>query len=735
MLQKLRLVLVSLALAGCAAMDEPAPPLSVAESQADAQAMIASSSKPKVDASAPLESSASDLARANQQATKAPEPVLYRGNDRQVRVPTASEPVRFVGEDVSLNFEKAPLSEVVHAIVGDILALDYLIDGPIPGEVTLRTRTPIPRNELLGVLESLLKANNTIMIRGNDNRFLITSDKQAVTLSPGINNPRSDSPGFSTIVVPLQYISATNMAEILLPVAGESGLVRADNTRNILMLAGTQEQIGGWLEIISTFDVDMLKGMSVGLFPLENGAVEEVALGLTNLLNAGGGEDGNLGQLIRIIPFKRLNSILVVTPRAHYLDTVATWIERLDANPNSAFERRLFVYPVQNTTANRLAELLNNIYSGSGGGGAAGGSRQGVGRQGAGGITGSGAGGQSAPGMSFESIGKASGAATGGISSGAAGGGITAMSMGGGGEESPLDDVRVVADDENNALMIYATGKQYGVISDALDQLDVVATQVIIEASILEVTLTDDLRYGLEWTFKNGFDTGNGYDGTGLFTSTADGPSPLTPGFSYTITNSIGNVSAVLNALSEESLVNVISTPSVMVLDNHTAYIHVGQQVPVSSGSTVTSGGNVTESVEYRDTGVKLNVRPSVNAGGLVTMDIEQSVTDVGPVEFDRNRRFLERNIMSRVAVRSSESVVLGGLIRENATNSDAGVPILHKIPVVGSLFGTTEKTDTRTELLVIITPRAIYNEDELRKVSDEMRAQIRHMELIDPPE
>jgi len=172
-----------------------------------------------------------------------------------------------------------------------------------------------------------------------------------------------------------------------------------------------------------------------------------------------------------------------------------------------------------------------------------------------------------------------------------------------------------------------------------------------------------------------------------------------------------------------------------MVLDNHTAYIHVGQQVPVSSGSTVTSGGNVTESVEYRDTGVKLNVRPSVNAGGLVTMDVEQSVTDVGPVEFDRNRRFLERNIMSRVAVRSSESVVLGGLIRENATNSDAGVPILHKIPIVGSLFGTTENTDTRTELLVIITPRAIYNEDELRKVSDEMRAQIRTMELIDPPE
>ena len=294
-----------------------------------------------------------------------------------------------------------------------------------------------------------------------------------------------------------------------------------------------------------------------------------------------------------------------------------------------------------------------------------------------------------------------------------------------------LEDVRVVADDENNALMIYASGKDYRKIEVALEQLDVVATQVIIEASILEVSLTDELKYGLEWTFKNSL--GSDYDGVGVLAAAASGPAAVVPGFSYTVTNSIGDISAVLNALSEQSLINIISTPSVMVLDNHEAFIHVGDQIPVNSGTTVTDGGSTVENIEYRDTGVKLMVKPSVNAGGLVTMDVEQSVTDVGQIDpATRQRSFLERNIRSRVAVRSGESVVLGGLIRENATKAEGGVPFLHTLPLIGPLFGTVEKTDNRTELLVIITPRVMYDETELREVSEEMRSQVRHMELID---
>ncbi|MEM8560867.1 MAG: type II secretion system secretin GspD [Pseudomonadota bacterium] len=693
-----------------------------------------------VDASAPLATSAADIAKAKIEGEdeESFEPTLYKGNDRQVNIPAVEEPIRFLGEDVSINFEQAPLSEVMHAIMGDILQLDYVVDQPIKGEVTLRTRTPIPRDELFEVLESLLKANNVIIIRGDDGRFLVTSVANGTRVAPGVANARSRNVGFSTIIVPLQYISASNMAEILEPVAEPEAFVLIDDFRNLLMLAGTRGQLDGWLEMVETFDVDLLAGMSVGIFPLENTSAEEVHQAISALLSSGEAADtqgGDWSKLVRVIPIERLNSILVVTPREHYLDIIQEWIVRLDETYGSGADKRLYVYPVQNTSAERLAELLNSIYSGSM-------TSQETSRDqsddGFSSFSSFGEKASVAPGMERESIGTSS-SSTGSFQSGstmfgdAQGGGISAVSLASA-EDSILSDVRVVADPESNALLIYSTGVQYRIIEAALEQIDQEATQIIIEASIIEVTLTDDLRYGLEWTFSN--EIGNDRTGTGLLTSTAASSLdlPSVQGFSYSVVNSVGDVKAVLTALAENNLLNVISTPSVMVLDNQDAYIHVGDQVPVETGRSQTDGGSTLTSIQYRDTGVQLNVRPSVNAGGLVTMQVQQSVTDVGEAGLDGNPIFLERAIMSRVAVRSHESVVLGGLIRENASSNKSGLPFLHTLPVVGPLFGTTVNENRRTELLVIITPRALYNEQDLREVSEQMRSQIRNMELIELP-
>lgn len=707
------LVLAFLSVASCAALDTSTT------SGVEGQASAAQAAEEVV-----LATSVQELAATPEKPEQAD--ITYRGTDQHVRLPAKKKPVRFIGEAVSLNFEQAPLSEVTHAIMGDILDLDYVVDHPIQGQITLRTRTPIPRDELLSILESLLQANNTIMIRQPDGRYLVTGSGRGAKASPSVSNAADAIAGYSTVIVPLRYISAANMAEILRPVADESAFVRIDGSRNLLMLAGTRNQLDGWLDMVSTFDVDQLKGMSVGLFPLENSSVQEVTIALDALLGGEGGE-GGMQEMIRVIPVERLNSILIVTPRAHYLDSVQKWINRLDEAHYSEFDQRLYVYPVQNTTASRLAELINSIYTGQSSGGSNGG--KGVGD--ASGV---------APGMSPETLGSSSGSS--GSSSKSRQSSqrsvATTMSMDNGSGGSQVNaDVRVVSDDENNALMIYATAMQYRIIESALKQLDVVATQVIIEASIMEVTLTDELSYGLEWSFKNGL--GNNYDGSGFLSSIAgaSSPSSIVPGFSYTVTNAIGDVSAVLNALAKDSLLNIISTPSVMVLDNHSAYIHVGQQVPVidsQSGSLSSDTDRITQSISYRDTGVKLEVTPSVNAGGLVTMDVKQSVTDVGEIDAaTKQRSFLERTIESRVAVRSNESVVLGGLIRENATTGSQGLPLLHQIPILGGLFGTDTKSNNRTELLVIITPRAIYNESELRDVSNEMRSRIRNLDLIRP--
>ncbi len=640
----------------------------------------------------------------------APEPTIYRGTDDVFRRAPPSPPVRIYGEAVSLNFEQAPLTEVVHAIMGDILELDYIVEHPINGQVTLRTRTPVPRDQLLDILESLLKANQALMVRDREGRFFISASGQMTTLQPSVATSADDVVGYSTLIVPLQFISANNMAEILSPVAGEGAFVRIDNLRNLLVLAGTRAQLQGWQEIITTFDVDLLKGMSVGIFPVENTSIDEIDAALSTLLGKGGDGDveavSGIGSVVRIIPVHRLNSLLVVTSRAHYLDRIAGWIKRLDREPDAQFERRLHVYPVQNTNATHLADMLSVIF--------AGGSAGGSGRSTSSGV---------APGFTPETVSSEGGAST------------TSTSSGGsrsGGKKFSLGDVRVVADEENNALLIYATGREYRKILPALERLDIAAAQVIIEASIIEVTLSDDLQYGLEWTFDNGL--WDDFDGEGQLLNSAAGPSAVVPGFAYSVIGGAGQIKAVLNALAEDSLLNVISSPSVMVLDNQTANIQVGDQIPVSTGTTQTDGF-VTTQIQYRDTGVHLSVTPSVNAGGMVTMDVEQSVTDVGPLEPSGNgvqRSFLERKITSKVAVRSGESVVLGGLIRENKSEGSSGVPFLHSLPVIGGLFGTKSSESDRTELLVVITPRVVFDDSDLRDVSREMRRQMRGLDLID---
>jgi general secretion pathway protein D len=521
-------------------------------------------------------------------------------------------------------------------------------------------------------------------------------------LNPNFSAASTNTVGYNNVIVPLQYIGAKNMAEILRPVADESAFVLIDPMRNLLVLAGTSNQLAGWQEIITSFDVDLLKGMSVGIFPIENSSVADIDAALASLLGQEGGEGVaetalGIGSVIRVIPIERLNSIMVVTPRAHYLQRVRTWIERLDQAPDANSERRLYVYEVQNSDAAHVADLLSTVFSGASSTG--GSSKAGV-----------------APGYTPEQVTSSMGETS------------TKPRAAAQMKNVAVGDVQIVADDENNALLIYATSREYQKMQTALAQLDVAATQVVIEASIIEVTLTDKTKYGLEYSVQSSL--GGGWSGVARQALGVIAPAA---GFSYSAVNGSGDIRVVLNALAEDGLLNVISSPSLTVLDNHTAAIQVGDQIPVQSGTTITEGGTSLSSITYRDTGVYLSVTPQVNAGGLVTMDIEQSVTDVGPEQPNNNQpTFLERKVTTRVAVRSTESVVLGGMIRENKSETSSGIPILHNLPLIGPLFGTKTAGGVRTELIVIITPRAIYSDVGLRDMSREMRRQMRGLKLID---
>lgn len=688
-----------------------------------------------------------------------PKDIIYRGSDQMVKLPKPTPDQVQKSKDgmVALNFEQVPLTDLVHSILGKLLNVNYSIDAPLTGEVTLHTADPVPSDRLLSILQSYLLANGALMVKGTDGIYHIGPAKNMQGMPAGLVSEQTIPAGYSTVIVPLHYIAAKQMAEILKPLAPPQAFVRVDSARNILMLAGTGAQINDWMSIIHSFDIDMLKGMSVGIFPVEYGSVSEIASAVDALLANGEAAKGSLSGLVKVLPLKRLNSLLIVTPRAHYLDTIKMWIDRLDKPPENSLEPALYVYPVQHGSAAHLAELLNQIYGGGGSGGSSTASADsGVapGLQ-TSSISSSGAssgdsGASSIMGNSNNALLGSSSASNGGLggtNSSGAGGGSGMLTGGAGAASNNASDkgaanvslkgdsgieIKVVADNQNNALLIYARRQDYQKIANALRRLDVQPLQVLIEASIIEVSLTGNLQYGLEWYLQGSL--GSGLTGSaGLNFNSTGAISPSQPGFSYAITNGEGAVRAVLSALAQKSLVKVISSPSVLVLNNNTANIQVGNQQPIQSAQSIITSGIVSNSITYKDTGVVLSVTPSVNAGGMVRMNIKQAVTDVGAVDSATGQRsFLQRQIDTKVEVHSGQTVTLGGLIKNNVSNGKSGIPYLSDIPVLGNLFSTTTKTDDRTELLVMITPRVLKNPKDLGDITREMRERMSSLESLE---
>jgi general secretion pathway protein D len=288
---------------------------------------------------------------------------------------------------------------------------------------------------------------------------------------------------------------------------------------------------------------------------------------------------------------------------------------------------------------------------------------------------------------------------------------------------------RIVADERNNALVVYAPAREYRLVEEALKRLDVIPLQVMIEATIAEVTLNDELRYGVQYFLREGNARFNLFDVAPPAGTT--GITPTLPGFALVL----GRTSpfAIISALSSVTHVNVVSTPQVLVEDHQTAYLQVGDSVPISTGQATNLNNPSTvlvNTIQYRDTGVILLVTPRANANGLVSMDVEQEVSAVSTAAATITPTFQERRIRSRVSIQSGETVALGGLIQDRAARSKSGIPILSSVPIVGSLFSTTDNTGVRTELLVLITPHVIGTAAQARDITDELRRRLRGIEM-----
>ena len=633
---------------------------------------------------------------------------FYRGGGVLARaIETERSRVR-IAEDgsVSLNFANANVREVVDAVLGDTLRVNYIVDPRVQGTVTARTSSPLARGDVIPALESILALNGAALtFESGVYKVIPLSEATARFSSPILSRgPVAMAAGFGIQIIPLEFTGAEALQELLQPFAS-AGVLRADPDRNLLIFAGTGPDTRDLLELVRIFDVDWMAGMSFALIPVQVAEVKSLVSELEEVFAQSG--NGPLAGAVRFLPVERLSAVLVISPQEAYLTRAQSWIERLDRGSEGP-GRRVFVYYVQNSRAGDLAEVLGQLFEGEdraevqaprasvAPGGAPAAITRAAAREAAEGEAAAEQPVQAAP---DPRAGRPEVQAAGLVTEGGR--------------------IRIVADEKNNALLILATPAEYRMVEATLRRLDIMPIQVLIEATIAEVTLTDDLQYGLQWFF-------GGLDSEVTFSELLTGEVlSAFPGFSYLYRT--GDVRVVLNALTKVTDVNVISSPQLMVLDNQTARLQVGDQVPIATQSAVSvedPNAPIVNTIQFRDTGVILEVTPRVNASGVVVLDVMQEVSDVTATTTSKleSPTIQQRRIESTIAVQSGDTIALGGLIKDKDTQTVTGVPLLSKIPILGNLFKVTGNTIKRTELLVLITPRVVRNRDEARAVTEELR-------------
>ncbi len=568
---------------------------------------------------------------------------------------------------VSLNLVDVDIESAAAAILGELLQVNYVIDPGVQGTVNIRSSQPVTRTTAIEVFELALKQNNAVLIRRGD-IFAIAPLSADLSIAP--STARDVLPGYTLRVIPLRNIGAQEMAAILQPFAGE-GIVGIDAQRNILVLAGTSVDQQSWAQTIQSFDVDWLANRSVGIFPINGRSAQSIVNGLERVVET----DEAFEPLVVFEVIPENNSILAVakTPRA--LENVSVWINRLTRE--GANDAQVYSYDMKYARASDVGPTMSQIL-----------------------------------GVSVETTDQPAEV-------------VVESSDVFFSNQGTLNATRIVASEATNTLLIHATPEEYERVLGILHRLDVPQRQVLVEATIVEVTLNEDLRYGVQYFLEDGGGQ------LGLSSGDTVNISPTSPGFSLSLGGNPAN--AVIDALDSMTRINVISSPNLMILNNESARLVVGDQVPTAvrtaTDATSTDDQVFVSTVEYRDTGVIFEVTPRINSSGSVILNIGQEVSLVGETDAATGNPVIsQRLINSSVSVDSGETIVLGGLFSDRRSGSNSGIPILKDLPVAGNLFGTSSRSSAQTELLVLITPRIVNNQMDARRVTEQLRNRVQSL-------
>ncbi|MDA7425615.1 type II secretion system secretin GspD [Thalassococcus lentus] len=560
------------------------------------------------------------------------------------------------GKLVEISLINASIPSAAKAILGDTLKQQYTVSDAVTGTVTIQSTGLIPKTALLELFEAALSANDARLERHGN----------VVKIVPGTSGNRTFrlakhgvGSGANIIVAPLEYVSATQMLDLMSPLTDEGLTVLADKRRNLLMMTGTPAQLEAALDALNLFDVDVLSGKSIALVELNSADPESIVEELKVIFE--NEEGGNLNGVIEFVPNKRLGSVLIISSRSKYLPKAQRWIRELDRTASGA-SRYMRSYELQNRNAEDVTPILEKLLATSG----------------------------------QEGNEEA--------------------------ETSHLNSLSLASDTTRNAILARATRSEHREIVALLTQIDQSPSQVMLEATIAEVTLNDELDLGVRWFFEEGklgltfSDASNGSTGSSY------------PGFSAVF--SAGGANVALNALAGVTDVKIISSPTLMVLDNEEAILQIGDQVPIATQTLTDNSSDdapTVTTIDYRDTGVILRVKPDISRTGRVVLDVTQEVSNVTEAQTSGidSPTIRQRKIATNVLLNDGATLALGGLVQESDTRTVAKVPGLGDVPLLGAAFRKTNSGKKRSELLILIRPSIINSDTDAAAVTKHWRTKL----------
>jgi general secretion pathway protein D len=601
---------------------------------------------------------------------------------------------------IVLNFDDASLYEVIRTLA-ELLKINYIVDPNVRGKVTIHTAGALRQSDLFPVFFQILEANGLTALK-EGSLYNITGLKDAPRLPILSRHGRKREelpPGQRVImqIIPLKHISAEEITKLLTPFVSSEGTIISHDPSNTLLIVDKGINILKVLRLVDVFDIDLFEKVTHQFYTLNYMDAEEMATLLNNILSS---YDKSERADMKLIAINRLNMILAVGQNLKLFKKIEGFIKTLDI-PSDMSQPKIYVYSVKNGKADELTELLNKIFSHKNGSEKkSGGDTQKTAEK-------------TEPKASSNPFAMKpvknkrdeKGAA---YEAGEAAGSGTLKG-----------EIKVTADAIRNALIIEAVPSDYRIIENILNRLDVLPRQVLIEVVIAEISLDESTELGVEWSYLKG----SGDLSTSLLSASMG-----SSGLQYLI-GQTDRWTHALSTLASENKVNILSSPSVLASDNVEAKINISTEVPVvSSTYALTESSLVSTNIQYRSTGVILTVTPHINENGLVSMEINQEVSDQSEnvqAGGESYPSFFERSVNTTLTVKHNQTIVMGGLIKENKSDGKTGVPILNRIPILGFLFGKKSASITKAELIILITPRVITSLEDVDAVTEEFKKKV----------